>query len=241
VFTVPLACRTACWLNAWLGGRESADAVIDGLSCGGDADFVWDRGEAPLSAALLLGELRRRAVTHVTPALPIAGDPVGLGGPPAFNRDALEAGGAVVVHGTGRGFVPMPLGSRTRWLGAVAAAPVYLPDLATADHDLREAMRAATEALVTLDVTSWNPDVADAVMNLRSPTELDGPMAFASPRAAQTTLAALRAAAIVDLAGVEGSGPVSAGEMTARAEALRPLRHASHQALVAACGSRDGR
>ena len=96
-------------------------------------------------------------------------------------------------------------------------------------------------SLVELDVTSWNPDIADALMNLRAPMQLDTEMAFASPQAARTTIAALRALHIVDLALRDESGAVTAAEIGCAVEALAPLSHAGRAAVVAACSSLDGR
>jgi hypothetical protein len=235
VLPVPLAARTACWLNAWLAGREPADDVIGGVSAAGAVEFSLETGAPPISAAFLLGELRRLGASRVTAALPIPGHPIGLGGPAAFNQDALEVGEAIVIHGVGIGLVPTRVGSSVRWHGSVATEPAYLPDVGTADRELRDAFRDATERLMTLDVASWNPDIADAVLNLRSPTQLDQHLPFATSRAAQTAITGLRAAAIVALAEREESGPVSAAEIQQRREALRPLDVAARTAVVAAC------
>ena len=72
-------------------------------------------------------------------AFPVEGDPVGLGGPPAFNADALEAGEAVVVAGTGLGLVPHRTGAAVVWT-AHPAGPRQLPDVGEADRALRAAL-----------------------------------------------------------------------------------------------------
>jgi hypothetical protein len=171
----------------------------------------------------------------VSVALPLPGHPVGLAGPAAFNADALESGEAIVLHGTGIGLTPLPMGSRVRWRSSPAIEPAYLPDVATADRELRDAFRDATERLVELDVASWNPDVADAILNLRSPSQLDHRLPFPTTRAAQTAITALRAEAIVGLAARDDSGSVTAVEITERREALRALHVAARTAVVAAC------
>jgi hypothetical protein len=235
MFAVPASARTSCWLNAWLAGRVPADDVIGGICAGGSAEFLFERGDEPLPAALLLAELRRLGATGVSVALPLPGHPIGLGGPAPFNQAAIDSGQAIIVHGTARGFVPLTVGSSTRWRGSAAEPPSFLPDVATADRDLRDALRDATERLVELDITSWSPDAADAIMNLRAPTRLDRELPFASPRAAQTAVSGLRAAAIVALAERHESGPVSAADMANRHEALQPLHIAARQAVVAGC------
>jgi len=122
-----------------------------------------------------------------------------------------------------------------------AETAAFVPDIASADRDLREAFRTVTASLVELDVTSWNPDIADALMNLRAPMQLDAEMAFASPTAARTTMAGLRALHIIDLALRDDGGAVTANEIELRRQALAPLAVAGRTAVVAACSSLDGR
>jgi hypothetical protein len=244
VFHVPPAARSSCWLNAWLSGREGADAVITGLM-GEQAhvEFVVFGHDGPgLSPALLLGELRRQGVTQVSAALPSPGDPLGLGGPAAFNADALDVGEALVLHGPTTGLVPRTTGRSTRWEAAPAAPPTFLPDVAGADRGLRAALTQAADALADLDVASWNPDVADALMNLRQPVELGAPMSFPSGAAARTAVSGFRCQHIVELAFADHTGgAVSAWEAEQRRTALLPLQRASRAAIVAACSSLDGR
>ncbi len=242
MFAVPHAARTACWLNAWLAGRESADAVITGLM-GGQAhiEFVVFGHDGPgLSPALLLGELRKHGVTQVGAALPSPGDPLGLGGPVSFNADALDVGEALVLYGVETGLVPRTTGRSTRWEAAPASPPSHLPDVAGADRALRSALTEAANALAELDVASWNPDVADALMNLRQPAELDAPMSFASGAAARTAVSGFRCQHIVELAFADDGGAVSSWESQQRRTALLPLQRASRAAIVAACSSLDG-
>ena len=147
MFTVPTAARSACWLNAWLSGREGADAVITGLM-GEQAhvEFVVFGHDAPgLSPALLLGELRRHGVTQVSAALPSPGDPLGLGGPTTFNSDALDVGEALVLHGCATGLVPRTTGRSTRWESSEAKPPSFVPDVAGADRALRAALTEAAD------------------------------------------------------------------------------------------------
>jgi hypothetical protein len=235
VLTVPPAARVACWLNAWLRGGAPADSVIGGLNASGSAEFAMPDGSAPLSAALLLGEIRRWGAVRASLAMPVPGDPLGLGGPADFNADALDAGEAVVVHGPDIGLVPVARGQHERWRGSAATPPVYLPDVASADAQLRAAVREAAERLAELDVAAWGPEVADALMNLRVGSRLGSPMWFCSARATQTATTALRILAVVDVADEVDSGPLTAAETAARAAAIRPLAAAARQALVAAC------
>jgi hypothetical protein len=241
VLSVPAAARVACWLNAFVSGDASADAVISGLNAAGSAEFALPDGSAPLSAALLLGEMRRWGATRASLAMPVPGDLVGLGGPADFNADAIDAGQAVVVHGPDVGLVPVTSGRHERWRGAAAAPPTFLPDVPSADAALRTTVRETADRLADLDVAAWGPDVADALMNLRTGSNFMVPMWFASTRAAQTAVAALRILAVADAAERVDSGPLTAAEAAARRDALRPLAAAARQALVAACSEPDGR
>jgi hypothetical protein len=241
VLPVPPAARVASWLNAWLCGGVPADSVISGLNASGSAEFALPDGSAPLPAALLLGEARRWGATRASLAMPVPGDLVGLGGPAEFNADALDAGQAVVVHGPDIGLVPVARGQHERWRGSAAAPPSFLPDVASADLQLRAAVRVAADQLADLDVAAWGPDVADALMNLRSGSRFSAPMWFDSARATQAAAAGLRILAVADVAERVESGPLTASESIARAEAIRPLTAAARQALVAACSATDGR
>lgn len=242
MLTVPLAARCACWLNAWLSGRVSADDAIEGLAAGPSSTaFALVPGEAPLSPALLLGALRGLGAKRASAALPVPGQPTGLGGPAAFNLAAVDAGGAVVLHGPGVGLVPERVGGAVLWRREPADPPVFLPDVALAARELRATLLAVTDDLVALDVAAWNPDVADALMNLRADRPLDAPMAFASPEASRLAHDALRAAEIVRIGLRDDGGALTADEMTRRRAALQPLLFAAQTALVAGVSTLDGR
>jgi hypothetical protein len=237
VLSVPAAASVSCWLNAWLCGSAPADSVIAGLTGSGPAEFALPDGSPPLSAALLLGELRRWGAVRSSLAMPVPGDLLGLGGPAAFNADALEVGEAVVIHGPDVGLVPIGAGPVRRWRGSAAAPPSYLPGVAESDVQLRAAIREAAEKLAQLDVSAWGPDVADALMNVRASSRFDRPMWFPSGRATQAAATALRIISVADLADQVDSGPLTAAEIAERSAALRPLAAAARQALVAACSA----
>lgn len=237
---LPDAARVACWLNAWLSGREGADATISGLRGGGSTEFVGTEPGTRLPPALFLGELRRLGVRRASSALPVPGDPLGLGGPATFNADALEARGGVVLHGSGLAMVPVRAVTVTTWHLSDADEPTYLPAVADADRALRAAMTGTANALASLDVASWRPDVADALLNVRRPVTQE-PAPYASPQAARLAHDALRAASIFSLAKADDGGAVSASEAAQRAAALMPLDRAARAAVVAATSTLDGR
>jgi hypothetical protein len=241
VLTLPESARVACWLNAWLAARESADAVITGVAGrDGIAEFVGQDAQ-PHAPALFLGELRRHGVVRVTVALPVPGDPLGLGGPSIFNTEALDASEGLVLHGPDLGLVPARVGDLTRWTLLEAHRPTYLASVSEADRTLKLAMAEAAERLAALDVAAWRPDVADILLNLRRPSTLDQPAPFASSQAARLAHDALRAGRIVALAGRDDGGALSVSEISQRAAALQPLDRASRAAVVAATSSLDGR
>ncbi len=241
MLALPESGRVACWLNAWLTGRHSADTVIDGLL--GDKVAVEFCGlqEEALSAALLLGALRERRVTRVTVALPVPGDPLGLGGPTAFNTAAHEAGEAVLLQGADLGLLPQRTERRTRWSASTAHVPSYAADVMTAGRELRDALRTAADELAALDVASWSPEFTDGLLNLRSPASFQGLMTFASASAEQTAASAARCRLIVEMASADDGGALSASEAARRRHLLDPLDRAARRALVAVCSSLDGR
>ena len=113
--------RLAWWGTAWLRGHVVTDQCSTPCS---DATLTHARATgATARPARAAGRLRAPGATGVGLALPAEGDPLGLGGPPAFNAAALEAGEAVVVAerrprpGARRG-----RGRRSTWRRRPAAA-----------------------------------------------------------------------------------------------------------------------
>ena len=101
-----------------------ADLLVDAV-LGDDATHaVADLPGADGTETLVggLGRLRALGATGLGAAFPAEGDPVGLGGPPAFNAEALEIGEAVVVDGTGLGLVPYRTGAAVAWRALPADA-----------------------------------------------------------------------------------------------------------------------
>ncbi len=194
-------------------------------------------GAAPAAATTRtliagLAALRAAGATSFGLALPRDGDPLGLGGPTAFNTAALEQGEAVVVAGAGLGLVPTVTGAATTWVVA-PAAPRQLPDVGEADRVLRLALIEAAEALADLDVARWRPEVADLLMNLRHGPALLAPDGVPA-RCVELAARGLQALDIVEVALEDHGGALSAGEIVRREDALRPLERAGRRALVAA-------
>lgn len=205
---------------------------------------------APVGLTLALGRLRTLGVTGLRVALPMPGHPLGLSGPPEFNARALEAGEAVVGHGAAFGLVPQvreagPAGDvhvEVVWhcLAVREAPPADVPSLGEAGRELAEALREATEVLTRLDVAGSGPVAEAAIDAYRARAESGGEVLAPGypPRAVRVLELARRVGTLVLLAGANGhGGAVSASEMAARGEALRPVERTARRAQVAAYNS----
>ncbi len=241
MLVIPAAARMVCWLNGWITGRTSADAAISGIAAGDSTLSFRGFEESDLAPAMLLGEIRRRRVSRSSLALPYPGDPVGLGGPPDFNATAVEAGQAVILWDLELGMVPSPDGVKAVWAAGPAYPPSYLPDVASAERALGECLISVASRLADLDVASWSPDAADALLNLRTAGSWDASMIFASPAAANLVTRGLRCKEIVRIALHGDGGSLTAFDAARRRRALAPLRETAHLAVVAGCSSLDGR
>jgi hypothetical protein len=248
----PRAGRMTAWGNALLGGFVSPDGAVDAIVAGDDvhriAGLPGEEGEVGL--ALGLGRLRARGVTGLRLALPVPGHPLGLSGPAGFNAAALEAGEAVLAvgaPGAELGLVPEvaaagPAGDRHvavvwRCAPVLAGPPADVPSLGEAERELAEALRDATRELARLDVAGAGPAARAGLAAYRAGT-LAGREVLAPgypPRAVRVLELAQRVAALVAIAsGGEQGAAVSASQMAARSQALRPVERVARRAQVAA-------
>ncbi|MGW7521776.1 hypothetical protein ACWGJ2_40050, partial [Streptomyces sp. NPDC054796] len=252
----PRSGRMAAWGNALFAGLVSPDEAAERIV----ADDVVHRvaglpGEAEGAAVgltLALGRLRSLGATGLRVALPAPGHPLGLSGPPEFNARALESGEAVVASGVALGLVPEvyeagPEGDvhvEVTWhcLPVREAPPADVPSLGEAERELAEAMRDATEVLTRLDVAGSGP-VANAALDAYRARMEAGRRLLAPgypPRAVRVLELGQRVRALVSIAygeggdGREHGGAVSASEIAARTEALRPVERTARRAQVAA-------
>lgn len=248
----PRSGRFAAWGNALLAGLVSPDDAV--LTIVGDDAVHRMEGlpgeSAPVGLTLALGRLRALGVTGLRVALPAPGHPLGLSGPPEFNARAMDAEEAVVCHGAAFGLVPEvyeagPDGDvhvEVVWhcLPVREAPPADVPSLGEAERELAEALREATEVLARLDVAGSGP-VAEAAIDAYRARAERGREVLAPgypPRAVRVLELAQRVGVLIDLAhGNRHGGAVSAGEMGARAEALRPVERTARRAQVAAYNS----
>lgn len=221
----------------------------------------------PVGLTLALGRLRALGVTGLRVALPAPGHPLGLSGPPEFNKRALEAEEAVICHGGALGLVPEvysvgPAGDEhveVVWhcLEVREAPPADVPSLGEAERELAEALREATAVLSRLDVAASGPVAEAAIDAYRA--RVDGAARSASlrgggratggrgrevlapgypPRAVRVLELAQRVGLLISVAYESGDGgAVSASEVAARAVALRPVERTARRAQVAAYNS----
>lgn len=253
----PRSGRLAAWGNALLAGLVSPDDAVHAIV--GDDTVHRVEGlpgeSAPVGLSLALGRLRTLGVTGLRVALPTPGHPLGLSGPPAFNERALEAEEAVVASGAPYGLVPEVTEAGPQGLAAdVAAADVHVevvwhclpvrpappadvPSLGEAERELADALRDATEVLARLDVAASGP-VAEAAIDAYRARAEPGRELLAPgypPRAVRVLELAQRVGLLVSVAYENGhGGAVSASQMGARAQALRPVERVARRAQVAA-------
>ncbi|MFE9538900.1 hypothetical protein [Streptomyces sp. NPDC006691] len=250
MFSEPRSGRLAAWGNALLAGNVSPDDAA--LSIVGDDAVHRVEGlpgeSAPVGLTLALGRLRTLGVSGWRLALPVAGHPLGLSGPAEFNARALDAEEAVVGFGAPYGLVPEvyeagPAGDVHvevvwRCLAVREAPPADVPSLGEAERELAEGLRDATAALTRLDVAASGPAAAAAIDAYRSRVEGPDEELLAPgypPRAVRVLELARRVSLLVSLAYGNGhGGAVSASEIAARGEVLRPVERVARRARVAA-------
>jgi hypothetical protein len=224
--------RLAWWGTAWLRGHVVSDQLVDGV-LGDDAVHLVAGADGPEPLVLGLGRLRTVGATGFGLALPVAGDPLGLGGPDAFNSAAMAAGEAVVTTGTGVGLVPERTGASVTWTEHPALRR-QVPDVGEADRALRSSLLETADELARLEVARWRPEVADELMDLRHPHPVQAPRGVPA-RCLALAGRGMQAMTIVELALVDDGGAISAAETTERRSALGSLERAARRALVAAC------
>ncbi|MGW3626914.1 hypothetical protein [Streptomyces sp. NPDC000880] len=245
----PRSGRLAAWGNALLAGFVSPDDAVLAIVRDDAVHRVAGLpGEAgPVGLTLALGRLRALGVTGYRVALPAPGHPLGLSGPPEFNARALDSEEAVVATGAAYGLVPDvyeagPAGDQhveVVWhcLPVREAPPADVPSLGEAERELAEALREATEVLSRLDVAASGP-VAEAAIDAYRARAERGREALAPgypPRAVRVLELAQRVGLLISVAYENGhGGAVSASEMSARVEALRPVERVARRAQVAA-------
>ena len=232
--SLPRCALLALWLNACLRGSVGPDDFAEAVRAGDPHHLVIDwppGGSMPLVE--LPAAVQRASGTSASLALPVAGDLLGLHGPPGFNALAVDSGEAVVLNGTGLGLVPS-LDARTVLWQAGPAEPPPPTDHAEEGRQLRAALVATTAELTRLDVASWQPEIPDLLMNVRHRPDLTLPPGI-GPRAADDLERAVLCLEIVDLALRDEGGATSAYEIGERRRCLTDLDRAARRVAVAVC------
>ena len=273
--TPPRSALLAAWGAAWLAGEAGLPELVERVCAHDDSHTVdlqtvdlhtvdlptVDRhasaGRAPDALPLdrAVARLRAAGCTRLRLVLPAPGDLVGLPGPGAFTRAAIEASEGVLFlrpDGAGTGLVPAVTAhgspfdgtvTTVRWAAydVVAAGPDPGPFLHDAEHDLRRGVVEVAAALRDLDVARWRPEVADALADLRRQArqgiddeELPGGY---PPRARDLLVRARQLGAVVQLALEDSGGAVDTREAVERERALRSLGGLVRRARVAAYNS----
>jgi hypothetical protein len=239
VSTTSASVRFTVWANAMLAGACDPDTAARRIVADDAGHHVSGLAAHPAPATLpvALNLLRTAGAAQAHLALPVPGDPIGLAGPPAFNEAALEAGEAVLFGGADLGLVPAYVGPAVQWRAFRARTPLPA-DLGEADRALRAALIEAADALAALDVARWNPDVADALIDLRQiGSGLDDNLAPGyGSRAVRTATTARRCLAIAEAARTDDGAAGTRSEADDRRRAVLDLATAARRALVAACG-----
>jgi len=248
----PRSALLACWTTAWLAAEVGLPELVEHVTAYDESHAVAGLWVDDLELEQALGRLRAEGVTRVRLVLPAPGDPLGLPGPGPFTQAALVAGEGVLAlreDGTGFGLVPTVTAHGSELDGTVTtvlwqaydvamAGPDQGPFLHEAEHDLRVGVMEAAHALTELDVARWDPDVADALDDLRRAQrrgidldELPGSW----PTRARDVLVRTRAlATLVHLADRTTGGAVDSREAELRATVLRDLARVVRRARVAA-------
>jgi hypothetical protein len=239
VLTTSASVRFTVWTNAMLTGACDPDTAAERILGDDVGHHVAGLAAHPAPATLpvALNLMRAAGATQAYLALPIPGDPIGLAGPPTFNEAALESGEAVVLAGAELGLVPAYVGPAVQWTVMAATSPPPA-DFGEADRGLRQALIEAAESLAALDVARWNPEIADALIDIRKigSGRNDDLAPGYQPRAVKAAATARRCLAIADAALEDDGAAVTGAEADARRRTLTDLAAAARRALVAACG-----
>ncbi|MFC0865217.1 hypothetical protein ACFHYQ_23250 [Sphaerimonospora cavernae] len=234
----PVSATLVSWGNAWLAGHTGLDVVVDRLEGAAGPQVVAAHTASGMDEGTLRAFLMDRRIEGLSSlrlALPVPGDPLGLTGPPAFNGVAIDAGQAAIAVLPDRCFGLVPGEDRRgssysgiRWtVHEASTTPPDLPSLAEAERALTAAMRSATEALLAVTGPAQGFPAA-----FQGGDDAEGTLAPGYPgRAHRVGALAARLALALRLADERG---LTAGQISARGEALRDLDRVVRRARVAA-------
>jgi hypothetical protein len=248
----PRSALLACWTTAWLAGEASLPDLVERVSAYDEGHAVAGLWVDDLELEQAVARLRAEGVRRARLVLPAPGDPLGLPGPGPFTQAALVAGEGVLAvrdDGSGYGLVPALTshgseldGTVTTVLWSSYAVEVSGPDqgpfLHEAELDLRLGVLEAARALADLDIARWNPEIGDALHDLRRSArhgldedELPGSW---PARARDVLVKARQLAGVIALAQQDVGGAIDAHQVDARDRVLRDLARVVRRARVAA-------
>lgn len=233
VSSLPVSAVLASWLAAVRAGEAGPDQLADAVRGSDPRHLVTG---LPEHDALDLVELPSALAGQVSLAVPVPGDPLGLGGPAAFNLAALEAGEAVVAGSVG--LVPHLDARTVVWRAHPADRVPWVDERETA-AELKVTLLEVTGRLSDLDVRAWQPEIPDLLLNLRHRPPLPLPPGY-DARRLETVERAVLCRDIVELARSGEGGASSTYEIGRLRAALGDLDRAARRALVGACSSRTG-
>ncbi|WP_283139786.1 hypothetical protein [Rhizohabitans arisaemae] len=223
------------WGNAWLSGHVGLDTAVDEIEALAGSHVTAEN--VPLRRAL--ADFRVSGMTALRLSLPVAGDPLGLTGPPPFTVAAVDAGQAATAVFPNRclGLVPAEDRRGSSYVGVswtvfeASTTPPDVPSLAEAEYALTLAMRETTDSLLRTDTApGWREEVTQALRRQGSTLPPGYP-----PRAHRVAALAERLASVLKLA-TQDHG-LTSRQIAVRDEALRGLDRAVRRAHVAAVNS----
>ena len=253
--TEPLHVPRSVLLALWLSDGAPVPAVVRAVQGDDEPHDVRGVAEGDLVALLTRWANPGAAPPDVAAVLPAPGDP--LAAPAAVSAAGIVAGELVLVRtpdGRSAALVPtvrrfgpdLEPGHQVTW--QVTEVDDWRPALHReggwlndAERDLRDGLRAATEALTGLDVARWRPEAAaqvsavrdGALPSARLPARLDG-------RRARVLASAARLRAIVALATQDDGGAVNLWQADQRSTALREVDRVARRAMGAAASWLSG-
>lgn len=243
---IPRSVALATWVNSWLDGACSADAVVEGMAPFGVQRVAAPTGDPADELGLLIG-LATLGVS-ATPgsgrlrvALPSVGDPSGLPGPPTFNQQAISVGQAVLIDTIHVALLPNVTETQTTWSvyetrrDTQVAVPVRAEQSAQV---VREALQKATAQLSTIDFAGGRDTITATLAELSTrlravllPPSLAGTQRHTIHTAAQVL-------GICELALRQGPDVPTAALHRQRAGVLTELAVTARHCLAAAASPR---
>lgn len=251
---LPHAVRAALWLPLLASSDPERDRVLDDALravSDGESHLVHapdgDERELRRAAGSIIGQ----QVTDVGAVLPAPGHVAGV--PGVVLTEAVEAGQCVLLRTTGGSWALVPRvesfgselepGTLVHWMVhpfPFAERPVptllgQVGSLRQARQDITQALLEAGDALESLDLAGWRPDVAlEAAHLMREEVSGHQLPPGLEPARVEVLSRAARLLAVVELATADDGGALGAAQGTARLDVLRELAATARRALAAA-------